>query len=155
MKVVDSPRRQIVMAVLLFVAALGSLVRCWAPDPSTLRDVGTLMLVLWLPAVGNLVGFVIQKFRQRAHDFAPGAAFTPHLSADVEQLVPGVPLDRCTVIVGQEGFTARLRKSPNETMEFEFLRPILALPKLPPGTDFHLLVGTVTAARGRVLALPG
>ena len=57
-----SPRRQLAMCVLLGLALVGAGIRHWADNPSTLRDVGTLMLVLWLPAVGNLVGFVIREF---------------------------------------------------------------------------------------------
>ena len=49
------------MAVLLFLAVIGAAIRHWADNPSLLRDIGTLMLVLWLPAVGNLVAFVIRR----------------------------------------------------------------------------------------------
>ncbi|MES2633543.1 MAG: hypothetical protein V4669_11260 [Pseudomonadota bacterium] len=65
MKIVTSSRRQIVMGVLLLLAVIGAAVRYWAPNPSTARDVGTLMLVLWLPAVGNLVAFAISKMPAR------------------------------------------------------------------------------------------
>jgi hypothetical protein len=150
MKVVDSKRRQIVMAVLLGLAMVGAAVRYWAPNPSALRDVGTLLLVLWLPAVGNLVGFLIRKIPRRARDFSANAPFQAQLSADVEHLVAGVSLERCTVVVGQEGFTARTRAVSANAMDFEFLRPDMALVKLPPSTEFHLLVGATTAARGRV-----
>lgn len=148
MKVVDSSRRQIVMAVLLGLALIGAAVRHWAPNPSMLRDVGTLLLVLWLPAVGNLVGFLIRKIPRRARDFAPGAVFAPQLYAEVEHLGPHEQLGRCTVVVGNEGFTARARGA-GLWMEIEFLRPDLALPKVLARTEFRLLVGTSTV-RGRV-----
>ncbi|MES2785777.1 MAG: hypothetical protein V4684_09960 [Pseudomonadota bacterium] len=66
MKTVTSARRQIVMGVLLVLALIGAAVRFWAPDPSAARDVGTLLLVLWLPAVGNLVAFAIGKVQARS-----------------------------------------------------------------------------------------
>jgi len=46
------------MAVMLVLAAAGGVIREMAPNPSVLRDIGTLMLVLWLPAVGNLVCYL-------------------------------------------------------------------------------------------------
>ena len=45
MKYVTSSRRQIVMATLLGLAIVGAAMRYWAPNPSTARDIGTLMLV--------------------------------------------------------------------------------------------------------------
>jgi hypothetical protein len=50
MKIVDSGRRQVVMCVLLGLAAAGAAIRHWADNPSLARDIGTLLLVLWLPA---------------------------------------------------------------------------------------------------------
>jgi TRAP-type C4-dicarboxylate transport system permease small subunit len=65
MKYVTSYRRQIVMATMLGLALVGGAMRYWAPNPSVTRDIGTLMLVLWLPAVGNLVSFVVRQFHKR------------------------------------------------------------------------------------------
>ena len=65
MKYVTSSRRQIVMATLLVLAIVGGAMRYWAPNPSTARDIGTLLLVMWLPAVGNLVSFVVRQFHKR------------------------------------------------------------------------------------------
>ena len=65
MKYVTSSRRQIVMVTLLVLAIVGGAVRYWAPNPSTARDIGTLLLVMWLPAVGNLVSFVIREWHRR------------------------------------------------------------------------------------------
>jgi hypothetical protein len=64
MKYVSSGRRQIVMIVLLALSVVGGAIRHWADNPSVARDVGTLLMVLWLPAVGNLVAFLIAKVRQ-------------------------------------------------------------------------------------------
>ena len=65
MKYVTSFRRQVVMATLLVLAIVGGVMRYWAPNPSTARDIGTLLLVMWLPAVGNLVSFVVREWNKR------------------------------------------------------------------------------------------
>lgn len=143
------------MAVLLSLAMVGAGIRYWAPEPSALRDVGTLLLVLWLPAVGNLVGFLIRKIPRRKRDFAPGAVFESHLLAQAEQAVGGPQPEQCTVVVGSEGFTARLRRtSGSDAIELQFLRPQMALAKLPPGMEFQILGGTTSNGRGTVLRHP-
>src|SRR3954465_6558617 len=84
-------RRRLVMAALLPRAGSGAVIRKLVPEPSTLRDIGTLLLVLWLPAVGNLIGYLIQKIPRRtrpARDFAARAPFTAHLQVQLE-LLPG------------------------------------------------------------------
>src|SRR5690349_16867965 len=86
MKIVDSQRRQVVMAVLLALAAAGAGIRHWADNPSLARDIGTLLLVLWLPAVGNLVAFAVRKLAprlRRADGFDPGSAFKAHVLAEI------------------------------------------------------------------------
>lgn len=155
------------MAVLLSLAVIGGAIRHWADNPSLLRDIGTLMLVLWLPAVGNLVAFVIRRIPRRAArpaGFSVGSVFSPHLRAELtpialEAAQPLPPLERgCTLLLGQAGFTARLGSPLSQwlaagrpqTVELELLRPALALPQLVPGTAFDLLVGSSIVGRGRV-----
>lgn len=160
------------MAVLLALAVLGGVIRYLAPNPSTLRDVGTLMLVLWVPAIGQVIGWLMRKIPQKAppsHAFAPGSPFMPQLHADITPVpLPGdmAPLDErdthCTLIVGRKGFTARLDRPVAQWVTqpgtghvgIELLRPELAMKQLPPGTVFHLLAGTVAVARGEVRATP-
>lgn len=154
------------MAVLLLLAIAGAVMRALAPDPSTLRDVGTLLLVLWLPAVGNLVAYLVRKMPRSAPpvvDFAAGSVFTPHLQATLEAtgLVPDLQAAlaaagyRCAFIIGRKGFTARLGgplpATGGDAVAFELLHPSVALPQLAPGTQFHLLVGTTAVAKGRVM----
>jgi hypothetical protein len=167
---VTSSRRRIAMAALLGLATSGGLIRYYAPNPSTLRDVGTLLLVLWLPAVGNLIAFFIQKIPRSvppATDFAQGAAFAPQLRVELESI--GATRDllaaadqatsRCTLLVGRRGFTARLHEPVvaavavigPQALDIELLHPKAALPHLKPGTQFHLLAGTTAIAKGRVL----
>lgn len=170
MKIVTSSRRQLVMAVLLALALLGAALRYGADNPSLARDIGTLLLVLWLPAVGNLVAFFIGKLprRQRTdNDFAAGAPFTSHLRAELtaQSTATGAPTNletlerRCTLIVGEQGFTARLGRplvgwppaGTAQTVDLELLRPAVALRILPPSTVFHVLAGTTVVAKGRVI----
>lgn len=166
-----SRRRQLIMGALLGLAAIGAATRHWADNPSLLRDIGTLFMVLWLPAVGNLVAFVVRRLARRAapvSGFASGSAFSPHLWAEFEPLVPAPsfdpPLDplvtRCTALVGTAGFTIRLgipvaqwlESGSTRAQPIELLRPALALPRLAPSTTFHVMAGAVPIARGRVTA---
>ena len=158
------------MATLLLLAVAGGVIRHYAENPSTLRDIGTLMLVLWLPAVGNLIAYLIRRIQRpapQANDFAAGSVFTPHLQVRLQALeaprelrdaiAPGQR--RCIVLVGTQAFRARLAVpleevigAPGEKMlALELLRPALGLAALPPGSEFHLLAGNTAVAKGQVL----
>lgn len=170
MKTVTSPRRQIVMAALLGLAVVGAAMRYWADNPSLARDIGTLLLVLWLPAVGNLVAFAIRKLGpglRQPRGFAGGSPFTAQLCAEISPLQLDSKPSRalaanecnCTLVVGTEGFSARSARPLSQLLapgvphqvDLEFLRPAIALPRLPPGTRFGLLAGTRVVATGRVI----
>ena len=170
MAIIATPsRRQLTMAVLLAVAAAGAVVRAYAPNPSTLRDVGTLLLVLWLPAVGNLVGYLIRKLPRRAPRGMPGfavdAVFAPQLHVRLQAVdLPTQTMAmfdphtrQCALLVGPQGFTARMEQpvlhmlSCGTPVPLELLRPAVALPHLAPGTPFHLLLDTTAVATGTVI----
>jgi hypothetical protein len=163
-------RRRLAMIALLLLALAGGFIRAYAPNPSTLRDVGTLLLVLWLPAVGNLIAYLLKQIPHRAPpatSFPAGSTFTPQL--DVRLQATDMPKDlltaldpaerQCTVLVGRSGFTARLGQplgpllaaAGSQTLALELLHPAVALPRLAPGTDFHLLAGITAVATGTVL----
>ncbi|MBC7603228.1 MAG: hypothetical protein H7255_11305 [Ramlibacter sp.] len=166
-------RRQLVMAVLLALAAVGAAVRFWSPNPSLARDIGTLMLVLWLPAVGNLIAYLVRQAQTRMHQragFDARPQFTAHFAAQLLALPERAALvqslsaadTRCTLLIGTEGFSARtplpLREllASAQTAEgvsssMELLKPALALPRFAPGTRFHLVVGNTAIAAGTVL----
>ena len=166
--IVTSSRRRLVMGVLLLLAAAGGVIRQQAPDPSVLRDIGTLLLVLWLPAVGNLVAYFVKKIpasKPPPMAFEPGAPFTPQLQARIDTVpLPAGWLEAldptqqlCTVIVGRRGFTVRTQaplaqwlKDAPPTLALECLVPSTSLRELVPGTAFHLVVGTTAVARGVV-----
>lgn len=162
--------RRLAMAVLLLLAVCGAVIRVYADNPSTLRDIGTLLLVLWLPAIGNLVAWLVRKIPRRAPAAAADfqAVFTPHLRAQMQptETPPGFlasidpSLRRCTLISRSQGFTARVSQPITEIVSsssphpvaLELLRPQVALQHLTPGTSFHLLVGTTAVLKGEVVA---
>lgn len=167
-----SSRRQLIVFVLLGLALLGAAMRQWADRPSLARDIGTLLLVLWLPIIGNVVAFVITRVQsarraRRTTGFAPHAVFTPHLLVEVTPLdprtsaVPVLSTDErsCTLVVGNEGFTARatvplaqwLAGGEAQSVALQLLRPALALPRLPAGAEFRVLAGRSVVGSGRVL----
>ena len=163
-----SSRRQIIVFVLLILALAGAAIRQWADNPSITRDIGTLLLVLWLPIIGNVVAYVIMRVQsarraRRTTGFAPDAAFAAHLLVEVLPLAPAPVLSKvernCTLVLGQEGFTARstaplaqwLAAGEARTVELQLLRPELGLPRMPVGASFSILAGQFAAARGRVL----
>jgi hypothetical protein len=165
-----SSRRRLIVYVLLGLAVAGAAMRQWAPHPSLARDVGTLLLVLWLPVIGQVVGFVIARVQQAragrvAAAFAPQAAFAPELEIEFVPVaaaaLPALPAGErhCTLVVGHEGFTARaaaplaqwLGGSRTCTVSLQMLRPALALQRLRVGTTFSMLAGRTVVGTGRVL----
>jgi hypothetical protein len=160
-----SSRRQIIVAVLLVLAVIGAAMRLWAPKPSLARDIGTLLLVLWLPVIGNIIGFVIGRVARmrRRHAFPPGTVFTPHLLVELSAHPGPVRLKReqrrCTLVIGNEGFTARLATplaqwlaaAQPQSQQLELLRPDVALTRFAPGAEFSVHAGPATLGTGRVV----
>ena len=168
-----STRRQIITVVMLVLALIGGLVRWFAPQPSLARDVGSLLMVLWLPIVGNVIGWLMQRARAPQHQppgFAAGTPFEPHARIELTLLAADTPrLSRPiragyfdgALVVGSEGFTTRLAVPPEGepvpetpcTLAVQFLRPELALAQLTEGTRFALLAGRTVLGTGSVLPL--
>jgi len=158
-----SYRRQLIVAVLLGLAIVGAAMRAWADNPSLARDIGTLLLVLWLPAVGNIVAFFMRRARAPRPPFDPAAAFESHLLVELTRVGPDAPVagaegSVCTLVIGNEGFTARLAgplaqwlAGPQPAaVQVQLLRPALALPRLPVDAAFKLAAGTTVVGTGRV-----
>lgn len=169
MKANSARRKQIVIA-LLVLALAGAAIRLLAPAPSTLRDLGTLLLVLWLPIIGNVVGYFFGKLPRRATPpaFAPEQPFNPHLLVALTPLAAAAVQASAagsaapfTLVLGSEGFSARCAQPEAWTdpaladgdfpCAVEFAAPALALPRFPQATPFVLAAGTGAVARGRVL----
>ncbi|MGI4778996.1 MAG: hypothetical protein ACRYGA_12895 [Janthinobacterium lividum] len=128
-------RRKLIVVVLLFIAVSGAAIRHFVAPPSTLRDIGTLMLLLWIPVIGNVVAWFFGKVRTarqaaqatRSTGAArpappPIATATGPFAADVlveftlrpasipaEDLPIAEGEHQCAFVVGNEGFSARWR----------------------------------------------
>ncbi len=159
-------RRKLVVIVLLLLAVVGGAIRYWAPDPSSWRDMGSLLLVLWVPVIGNVVGFVIRKIRiGRSGGFPAGRPFHGHLRIEVTPLAgqsAPLPGNVCALVVGTEGFSVRLsqplaalRGASMLTADAEFLHPALALPRFGTDSTFRVLAQNRLVGQGRVLGLLG
>lgn len=168
---VTPARRRLAMGAVLALAVAGGIIRALAPDPSTLRDIGTLLLVLWLPAIGNFIGYLRGKLPKASPPptgFPADQPFSPQLRVQLERIplpadaglsIP--PGQLGTVLVGRRGFTVRFDQplaawmagQGDSTSSLELLRPAAARGYLAEGTEFHLLVGTQPVAKGRVLGL--
>lgn len=169
-----STRRQIITVVMLVLALIGGLVRWFAPQPSLARDLGSVLMVLWLPIVGNIIGWLIQRAKAPKHQlqgFAAGTAFEPSARIELTLLPADTPLLSRPIragyfdgalVVGSEGFTTRLAVPTDGepvpevpcTLDVQYLRPELALAQLTPGTKFALLSGRTLLGTGHVLPMP-
>jgi len=165
-----SSRRQIITVVLLAFALAGGVLRWLAPNPSLARDMGSLLLVLWLPIIGNIIAWLVAR-AAKPKVVQPGfvdKAFVPSARIMLTLLAADVPaasrpiragIFPCMVVVGTEAFSARLQVPSGaepvpevaQGFEVQFLRPELALPKLPVGTAFKLLAGRIPLGQGQVL----
>jgi hypothetical protein len=167
-------RRRLIVVILLCVAVGGALVRHFAAPGSTLRDIGTLLMVLWVPIIGNVIAWLIGKRPRRAPPAEPASfdapsAFTPHLLVELTLRPPGLPIHdvplaageyRCALVIDNEGFSARwfvpqgevLERGKPHALEVEFLAPELARPRFAQGADFRVLVGDSFIADGRVVS---
>ncbi|MFS2166586.1 hypothetical protein [Variovorax sp. Varisp62] len=171
-------RRKIIVAVLLCVAIGGAVVRHYAVPGSTTRDIGTLLMVLWVPIIGNVIAWLISKRPRRAPPPAAVAppsfdtlgAFAPHALAELIFRKPALPSQdipvapgeyRCALVIDKEGFSARwvvppgdaLERGKPAALEIEFLSPAIAQPKFPQGAAFRVLIGDSFIADGRILQL--
>ena len=169
-----SSRRQLFTIVLLVLAVGGGVVRWLVPPPSIARDLGTLLLVLWLPIVGNIIGWLIGRARApkvTAPGFPPDAGFVPSALIELTLLPAAVPSESrpvtagifsCLVVLGEEAFSARLLVPRDELpvpevpqpLQVQFLRPELAIPKLQLAGSFTLLSGRKPLGQGRLLEGP-
>ena len=164
-------QRKLIVYILLVLAVTGAAIRLWAPNPSSLRDMGSLLLVLWLPVIGNVVGFFGRKIPLPVPKLAfdAGSVFTAQLRISFTAAAPqperapphdGLP-ELFTLVIGREGFNARaanavgalLAVDGTQEIELQFLHPARALHRFPAGTNFKVLVDTAAVGRGTVLAV--
>lgn len=168
-----SSRRQIIIVLLLVLALGGGLIRWLVPPPSLARDLGTLLLVLWLPIVGNIIAWLVTRART-PKAMPPGfsdEAFVPSAHVELTLFPAGVPAESrpvraglfsCMVLSGNEAFSARLQVPQGaepvpevaQVFQVQFLRPELALPRLQVAEELTLLSGRKLLGRGRLLSSP-
>lgn len=165
-------RRKLIVVLLLCMAAVAAVIRHFAVPGSTVHDVSTVMMLLWLPVIGSIVGWCYGKLRRPPPapppGFAAGSSFQPHALVAFTLRPAAVPAEdvpvppgehQCVFVVGHQGFMTRWRVAPGEmfrrgearTQQVEFLSPRMALPHLPPGTAFRMLVGDAFVGDGQVL----
>ena len=93
-----SSRRFFIVVALLVTAVAGALLRSFSAPQSTPYYLGTLLMVLWVPVLGNVISFVAKRARgamaryaidhriERVADLrafdADGYRFQSHLSSD-------------------------------------------------------------------------
>lgn len=169
-----SSQRKLIVIVLLVLAVLGAVVRTSADNPSLARDIGNLLLVLWVPVIGNVVAFFGRRIKWRnPWGFSSDKAFSGQLLVELTplpaHLLPGAAAAQddpttCALVLGTEGFTARLPRPVDDwlaggtaqALQIEFLRPALALPRFPAAARFRVVAGHRLVGEGRVLEiLPG
>ena len=136
-------RRKLIVIILLCVAVGGAIVRQRATPGTTLRDVGTLLMLLWIPIVGNIIAWLVAQIRRKpssapsapttpgtsagatATDFDPDAPFAPQLRVSLTLRPPQLPSEdvpvaegqyRCALVVDNQGFTARWVVQPGELL---------------------------------------
>jgi hypothetical protein len=163
-------RRKLIVLVLLVFALFGAAIRWLAPNPSTLRDMGSLLLVLWVPVIGNVIAFLVQKLQQRrASRFPGGDVFAGELLLELKPLVAAPALatpltdDRCALVVGTEGFSVRLSQPLSGWLESgepmiaqaQFRKPAMALPHFRVDTLVRVVAQQRLVGEGRVLQVLG
>ena len=172
-------RRRLIVVILLCVAVVGAVMRHYAEPGSTYRNLGTLLMLIWLPVVGNIVGWLMGQIRRlrapaapEAKALEPAAVFRPHVLAELTLRPAGVPAEdvpiregehRCALVVDNQGFSVRwvvpqgepFRRGNPRTVEMEFLAPEVALQTFRADTPFRMLVGESFIGDGRIVRLGG
>jgi hypothetical protein len=162
--------RKIISVALLSLAVVGAVIRLFAPNPSLARDIGTLLLVMWVPAVGNFIGWGMRQWaaRRLPKSFESQGPFVAHLLAEatltpIARQGPASLAEsaevRCTLLLDTEGFTARFFIAPGaslpagspQTLQLQLLSPTVALPRFQPDTTFRVMTGNNVIGQGRVL----
>jgi len=131
-------RRRLIVVILLCVALGGAVLRHLSAPGSTQRDVGTLLMLLWIPIIGNIIAWLVNRMRAAralrktvaATAAAPAASprpdtpFAPHAWVELTLRPAGVPaedlpiaegLHHCALVIGNEGFSVRWQVGPGQS----------------------------------------
>lgn len=164
-----SSRRYVIAVTLLAVAVAGALLRAFAVPESSLYYLGTLLMVMWIPIVGNIISFISRKFRRSAparRAFPAALPFVPHASVQLN-LSPSQGSAALTrdedgtlhfiFLVGTEGFSVRgllMEGQGEKTLiaQVQFLFPAVVPTKFPVGTRFQVVHAGSGLCSGQVCA---
>ena len=156
---------------IVVAATFGVLARQFTTPESTLHTLGTLLTVLWLPI--TIYVFIklsdwFFKGRKGPRNFAPDTPSVHHLRIEATFRTE-VPFERgaddshlqCLLLLDSQAFTVRLLRplgalppaGEPTLVDVQFLRPWVALPRFPPGTAFHIVVGREAVGAGKALAV--
>ena len=131
-------RRRLIVVILLCVALGGAALRQLSAPGSTQRDVGTLLMLLWIPIIGNIIAWLVNRMRvaralkKAAADMAAaptappreGMPFEAHAWVELTLRPAGVPaedlpiaegLHHCALVIGNEGFSVRWQVGPGQS----------------------------------------
>lgn len=165
-------RRRLFVALLLCAAIGGAIVRHFADASSVAHDVGTALMVAWIPIVGNLISYLLATSRSLLRGRAESGyatSFVAHILAEISFFAPLPTVSpahdsvkgeyRATLVLGKEGFTARWMMSSamdsalgkSQVVEVEFFAPAIALARFTQSTKFQVLANDTLVADGEVI----
>jgi hypothetical protein len=165
-------KRQHMALFLLGLAVVAGVVRHFSEPGTTLRYLSTVLMLLWLPVIGSIVGWCYGKLQRPPppppKTFAPGQAFAPHVLVEFTLRPPSIPAEdipvppgehRFVLVVDNQGFQTRwqmpgddiFRRGETRTLPVELLTPHKAMPHLPVDASFRMLVGDAFIGDGRVV----
>ena len=138
------------------------------PPTSRFHDLGTLLMIAWLPSVA----WVAMLFaRKRAPIVTPGGRlphgtpYVAHAHAATQltrplAIRPGEPQREelsCLLLLGTEGFTARLWRignSASPAVNVQFLRPEVSVPRFGVGVEARVVVNGQPCGTLRMVDAP-
>lgn len=160
----ESSRRYLIVGLLAVAACIGAIIRYFAPKNSDLHNIGSLLMIIWIPIVANILIYFAKKRRPIvlvSQGFSQGALFIPHALVEVT-FNHSVSIKAgevgCIFAVGTEGFSTRVllpqEYAPEEAVQVQaqFLVPIAALEKISAISTFQLFQGATKIGKGRLLS---
>lgn len=173
-------RKKLATYAFTALAALGLGMYLLLPRESELRFLGLIIVIFWLPmAVRNLTRLVKERAATllQPKPITPGAFHPREVNAKLEatfSVIVGTDLMhmdgdggiwdlRCLLVLGSDGFSARLWRADNvmgpwpsgETLllNAEFLVPERALPRFPADTIAQVLLRNTVIGTVKVLGV--
>lgn len=156
-------RRMIISLLLIAAGFIGAAMRWYYPKPLLAHDMGTLLMVMWIPAVGNFIGYAINRWPPGPRPppaLDPAQPFAPDVQVELDFPSPRsakVLTDRVLLMVGTQVFSGRCRvagdDARNWSCELQFFVRASALPHFTAGTSFLVVEGATAVGKGRVVSV--